>query len=1612
MLSWPFKAQTGLPDVEAMNKKVNKLVTQYETGNSQRLLRTEEHVGACKYFHAQQAGLPPPEESDGLRQELGTSAEDVKLKKDPQHLYGASPLISALEFTDENPLFLEGDTLETAPFTVKFTTWRRLTRARAVPGRWIPVDRFSSQCERTSTGRWETTVFPAALPVRREDTMLLSKWLASMLKTLSLEHKEALPRKATIQEGDAETIANVQQLSHSALWLYQVAYQELQKQVSLHCQERASLMGKLWESLHVLTELNARLRYETELCKAHDGVAALHTEKELMEAELLRKLQDAARAHRDLMEDHQRMERGRQQMALELVRTQNTLSDRSGNNRELQEQLLAEMTLRTKLEKEVEKLNKHTADLVRQRDNHERQAAAEGQRRIIVEDRMKVMEKNMTDMTDEMAKQSEEIKQLSATRLTLTAKLRDATVEINEKNVVMAEFNTKYAAATDEIATLREETNSAVRDLENVKEALASADNDKNKLVQELSHKTQAKVAVDLLYAKLKNSNDNLTTGIREAKEAKEAVEKEYARAKAEFEEKMLENMRKTRDADELLEQTRHSLERQKLELNVTAPTPIPVMSVLPFISQNVNTEMAERVALLRQLEICVEAPSAGVAQVPIPGVGNVRHAENAEWAQYGAQGKGQKSIVAAMTKIADMQTALEESLHQRELSRMKSIGEERENQRLEQKVYEEKVRNERLVREMEVNGNEMKKRSTEAATLRRRVNELDTKLRDSAHQLTMEQSQTAKLKKQLEVMSSLMQEKNKLQAALADAKGNLTSHGTDMEMMLHKITELQEDLEAANVAMQKHKLRMEKLQEHVGSLEQENTHQKGIIAERAAQIDGLMDEAKQQKESAEANAGDAEQQIGELNDRISHCRKLNKIYKKHLQKANNTVLVSKFLLKGLSQEPEMDTTPVDVPPGDQEALDDYLAQRHEEFLSAKLKAMKAGTVLTELEVGEEEAGKEVEDEIPPPIYGMPAALVRLQTCALLATIRNLRTQLNSRIVHEMRLVAWTQDALVDVGSKFVDEMDCEKRLLREQRAMVHRMRQELATMRDDHAANSELTQNFMDQLADKEEKFNTRKDVSTLSNDTHGMLSLSAFVRDLPVEVPTGNNIADRKKVVRTIVQIYCKRLEKTMTAFSEGEREITDSPYEPMMTCFVQIFGGQAGAFVDSKVVEFLDMCRAFQDDMKVVTFSRFVGLTEESERLSLKHFHFFFEALDCIRRLLGINWRLVVGEWEQGRANLPMACALDVVANMYNTNGPEKLAIVNETIMKLVKDAKLGPSVDLDMFLTILLKAATSSGPKPEVPLPAIAAVGAAAVAGVTLSGGGATPPTTITNSKRVVEAEAKAAKTRGRSPAPSTPEPKPRKRFGTFGTGKAVQEEEEEEEKPKKPFAFFGTGKAVQEEEEEEEVVEPLGFLGTLRGGTQASRPAPAVEITGEDAEERIESAKAAVDELLEEADQEAQQAEQAVEGAREDVAALEEKLAIARAVVKTANQLLRSEGEDAVFEAGLRAEVVASVTGEEEDAKPKNFFAALFSRGPRYKTQKAAIVAEKVADEAAELSAALQEAKSEVASLSKEANAKINAAKKQFNQKNKLIANLLSPADKKIFLRTASSGGFK
>lgn len=37
-------------------------------------------------------------------------------------------------------------------------------------------------------GRWERVVFPAAWPIRRQDTQLLHQWMLAMLDEVSLEH--------------------------------------------------------------------------------------------------------------------------------------------------------------------------------------------------------------------------------------------------------------------------------------------------------------------------------------------------------------------------------------------------------------------------------------------------------------------------------------------------------------------------------------------------------------------------------------------------------------------------------------------------------------------------------------------------------------------------------------------------------------------------------------------------------------------------------------------------------------------------------------------------------------------------------------------------------------------------------------------------------------------------------------------------------------------------------------------------------------------------------------------------------------------------------------------------------------------------------------------------------------------------------------------------------------------------------------------------------------------------------------------------------------------------------------------------------------------------------
>ena len=70
------------------------------------------------------------------------------------------------------------------------------------------------------------------------------------------------------------------------------------------------------------------------------------------------------------------------------------------------------------------------------------------------------------------------------------------------------------------------------------------------------------------------------------------------------------------------------------------------------------------------------------------------------------------------------------------------------------------------------------------------------------------------------------------------------------------------------------------------------------------------------------------------------------------------------------------------------------------------------------------------------------------------------------------------------------------------------------------------------------------------------------------------------------------------------------------------------------------------------------------------------------------MGVNWRTILQQWENGNAGLPVPCMMDALCNVYNTNNPANLAVVQSNLRYAITDGKLGPCVDLDTFIDTMI------------------------------------------------------------------------------------------------------------------------------------------------------------------------------------------------------------------------------------------------------------------------------------------------------------------------------------
>jgi len=204
-------------------------------------------------------------------------------------------------------------------------------------------------------------------------------------------------------------------------------------------------------------------------------------------------------------------------------------------------------------------------------------------------------------------------------------------------------------------------------------------------------------------------------------------------------------------------------------------------------------------------------------------------------------------------------------------------------------------------------------------------------------------------------------------------------------------------------------------------------------------------------------------------------------------------------------------------------------------------------------------------------------------------------------------------------------------------------------------------------------------------------------YVNRLPRSLPagSGNVSLDRKKVVKLIVQIHLKRLElfSSKHVGSGGRVTTADTIFENIRLTFRQIYGNYENSPAERSMASFLTCCRMYQDDTKIITFAKFAGLTNTNEVLVSESYNFYTECLECLKRLLGVNWRAVVHDWEQGMVVLPLTFVFDLMCNLYNTNDPASLLVFKQKFMPSVQQTASGDGIDLDVLLATLLKEHTS-------------------------------------------------------------------------------------------------------------------------------------------------------------------------------------------------------------------------------------------------------------------------------------------------------------------------------
>ena len=1096
---------------------------------------------------------------------------------------------------------------------------------------------------------FEQTVFPSLKPERREDAFLLECWLIDVMKKLAVD----------MDMGDEQTI---EEIADAALWIYRTAFEEIARQVHCLCKVKADLLKRIWDQFFWLMELRAGLKYEEEvenLAQACDSfrkmIHSMEQEKSKIEKSYQHKLETS-------IQERMKIERDASRIAERYALIEQSKKELDRQLAEANKHHLSEIHTRLGIE---ERLNEVSRLLRNEKSMH-------------------------TETNREKTNLMKVVKELKQ--------------EVTEKNAGLNELNSENASLKSQVQSLEMLVARYESQLEQVKTDTIMERNLKSAAQEDLKHLRGVLKKKEVLEKELKTQNNELCTKNKN-------LEDNLADTRQELADKCRDHEKLSQDYDSLgerytqrtkdLQENQSTLEKEReenastmKEMNNKAVESENTISNLNAEIASCNSEIND---LSRQVQKHKSAHNA-LRAVLEPIAGDFedkvkdydpfkKEREEPMWQDVDLSGKVYQTLIKVINKLGKADEDLRHSQQRVAVFQQRFEMEEELRKKHEEKIFEEKSKKERLVRELasvkkahsssnvnfeqaQASNNRLEKENDDK---RQEIKQLKTQIRD----LNVKTSSFNELQEENKLLKDGL---NKKQRRIEDMKEEINSLNKD----LHKLQTLQkstaDEVESTTAQVKSLTLQRDTLAKHVQQRDENINQLKQTIQDLE---NTLADHSK----GKEVEVGALITERKDLIRRLKFQRKQTRKLQEDLANMATSSAVAKYILQGLHVDHEslkksniikQSTRLLKESTETKEALDTY---------EAELEAEEFETEHSELEAF----------DVPIPAvkdYREPLTCMRLKIYLMGSQNRALRKQYEAEaIAHKNCLESFTKsiDDLQDMYESLLDYMTSVNReILSGQISFAKNTNMQLDMMKD--IIVKPLCRwgiSCGTRLNGWETRFNTRQDASLQTNDAL-LEPWLQYVAKLPSDVPSGSAFLEKRKISKTICAVYSKRLDTSMTSSIVlgyyGDMR-ADTVFDAIMVAFRQIYGNFDSAKSEKHVKEFIRMLRhTSHDDIKIRTFSRFCGIANPA--LGAKEFHFMMDTLDCIRRLMGVNWRTIVQQWEVGAAGLPVPCLMDALCNIYNTNNPAQLPVVLNHLRYAITDGKLGPCVDLDTFLDIII------------------------------------------------------------------------------------------------------------------------------------------------------------------------------------------------------------------------------------------------------------------------------------------------------------------------------------